>query len=163
MKKKLGFGQGIVFTFVTMFVAFVIMGQGRDDWRYGGRVNGKMSVRDSVTVEKTLLVRGAITADGGITGTGTLTKITTTGGLLAVRDSFSTTDLTKVVALTGAGVTDILIVSQRTYTYSAAPDTSCVYGARVDSANYVTVWREKLFLSPAVKSGAHFDLLAINK
>lgn len=90
-------------------------------------------------------------------------QITLSGVGVATRDSFSTTSTTKAVALTGATLSDVFIVTPLTTTYSTAVDTAAAfYWAKFDSAGYVTVGRTALN-AVALKSGAHFGVMKLNK
>ena len=90
-------------------------------------------------------------------------QITLSGITVGTVDSFSTTSATKAVALTGATLGDLFIVTPLTTTYSTVVDTNAAfYYTRYDSSGYVTVGRAAL-LGQALKSGAHFQLLKLNK
>lgn len=80
MKKKQFSVPTPILIFATVILALALMGQGRDDWRYGGRINGKMSIRDSLTVglvakfESTSSFHGAITATSQTLAIGAVTS-----------------------------------------------------------------------------------------
>lgn len=83
---------------------------------------------------------------------------------LATIDSFTTTSATDVVTISGASVGDVFLVTEYVPSYSTTPDTgSGQYGARVDSAGYVTVTRCKLSSVSTLKSGAQYFLTHIDK
>lgn len=157
MKKT--FGTVLLSVLLTVAV-LALMGQGRDDWRYGGYINGKMAVRDSIRSQGPALFNSTTSTVGIATFS---SQITLSGVGVGTVDSFSTTSATKAVALTGATLGDVFLVTPLTTTYSTAVDTNAAfYYTRYDSSGYVTVGRAAL-LGQALKSGAHFQVIKLNK
>lgn len=125
-----------------------LMGQGRDDWRYGGRINGKMSVRDSLTVEGIATLRGRVVGSSS-----DFAKI----------DSFTTTALLDTTVMTGAAAGDVIVVTSYTPLWSATPDTNMFYSAYVLNTDSVVVKREKAAAANDAKSGGQYMLIRIEK
>jgi hypothetical protein len=134
---------------ITTLILLAIMGQGRDDWRYGGTINGKLSIRDSLTVGTITTLRGRVVASSPDFST---------------IDSFLTTAAVDTITMNGADVGDVFVVTEITPTWSSTPDTGAGnYRAWVISANKVVVGRTKRTPASTLKSGAIYAIVKFDK
>lgn len=101
MKRTIG---TVLMSVLMTLGVLVIMGQGRDDWRYGGFIAGKIAIRDSLRVQNGFQVNGGLLR--------LATSVADTG-------AFTTTAVRAAVYISGALATDKYIVTDRVVLSSA--------------------------------------------